>query len=174
MSLPTRTVGDHAAGSGDPLVGTVLAGRYHIEELLGVGGMGRIYRAEQTPLGRKVAIKVRSVKALGNRDNVQAQKRFFLEASILSKLQHANIVTVFDYGQLEGEEEAWYMVMEFLAGETLHRRLRAVGVLRAEEVLPIVRQIARGSARPTATASSTATSSPPTRCSSPTTTAARW
>ncbi len=122
----------------------MLNDRYQIHSVLANGGMGKIYRGEQIPLGRAVAIKVRHIGYVGSKEDPQFQKRFFLEASILSKLQHPNVVTLFDYGRIEKSDNAYFMVMEFLPGETLHRRLRARGVLPATETLALVRQIARG------------------------------
>jgi serine/threonine-protein kinase len=130
---------------GDPLVGTTINGKFEIHAVVATGGMGRIYRGEQVPLGRAVAVKVLHSKYTSSREDPAFQKRFFLEASILSKLQHPNIVTVFDYGRIEGlEEESYFMAMEFLVGETLHRRLRALGALPPPEAIGLVRQIARG------------------------------
>jgi len=129
----------------DPLVGTTINGKFEVHGILANGGMGRIYRGEQVPLGRSVAIKVLHSKYTSSQEDPAFQRRFFLEASILSKLQHPNIVTVFDYGRIEGlEDESYFMAMEFLVGETLHRRLRALGALPPVEAIGLVRQIAKG------------------------------
>jgi serine/threonine-protein kinase len=129
----------------DPLVGTTINGKFEVHGVLANGGMGRIYRGEQVPLGRAVAIKVLHSKYTSSQEDPAFQRRFFLEASILSKLQHPNIVTVFDYGRIEGlEDESYFMAMEFLVGETLHRRLRALGALPSTEAIGLVRQIAKG------------------------------
>ena len=129
----------------DPLVGTVVNGKYRVQSVVATGGMGRIYRAEQLPLGRPVALKVLNPQYTQSNSDDAFQKRFFLEASILSKLQHPNIVTVFDYGQIEDTDpEAYFMAMEFLAGETLHKRLNQVGALPASDAIGLARQLARG------------------------------
>ncbi len=129
----------------DPLVGTVLNGKFQVHAVIANGGMGRIYRGEQIPLGRPVAIKVLHSKYTSSSEDPAFQKRFFLEASILSKLQHPNIVTVFDYGHIEGlDDESYFLAMEYLAGETLHRRLRTLGALPPVEAIGIIRQMARG------------------------------
>ena len=126
-------------------MGTVVNGKFQIHGVIANGGMGRIYRGEQIPLGRPVAIKVLHSKYTSSQEDPAFQKRFFLEASILARLQHPNIVTVFDYGRIEGlEDESYFMAMEFLSGETLHRRLRALGALPPIEAIGLVRQIARG------------------------------
>jgi eukaryotic-like serine/threonine-protein kinase len=133
------------AAADDPLLGMVVNGKYRVESVVATGGMGRIYRAEQLPLGRTVALKVLNPQYTQSNADDAFQKRFFLEASILSKLQHPNIVTVFDYGCIEATDpEAYFMAMEFLAGETLHKRLNKVGALAAPEAIGLARQLARG------------------------------
>ncbi|MDB4930500.1 MAG: protein kinase, partial [Myxococcaceae bacterium] len=129
----------------DPLIGQLVNAKFRILEEVASGGMGKIYRAEQLPLGRVVAVKVLHARFTETSDDPEFQKRFFLEASILSRLQHPNIVTVFDYGSIEGlADEAFFMAMEFLSGETLHKRLKREGPLGAEATVGIVRQIAKG------------------------------
>jgi serine/threonine-protein kinase len=129
----------------DALLGVVLNGKFRIDRIVASGGMGRIYQGEQIPLGRSVAVKVLHSKYTSSQEDPAFQKRFFLEASILSKLQHPNIVTVFDYGRIEGlDDESYFMAMEFLAGETLHRRLKAMGAMSPVEAIGFARQIARG------------------------------
>jgi len=123
----------------------VVNGKYKVRSLIAVGGMGKVYRAEQMPLGRDVALKVLHVEGATSQDDPQFQKRFSREASILAKLQHPNIVTVFDYGQIEGEKTARFFIsMEFLSGETLGRRIETLGGMTAEETIRVARPIARG------------------------------
>ena len=130
----------------DPLIGTLVNGKFRIERAIARGGMGRIYLGTQAPLDRPVAVKV--VKADGaNEEDSQFLKRFLLEASILAKLQHPNVVTLFDYGRIEnapGNHEMYFIAMEYLDGETLSDRLRNNGALAAYETLILFRQIARG------------------------------
>jgi serine/threonine protein kinase len=130
----------------DPLIGTLVNGKFRIERAIARGGMGRIYYGTQAPLDRPVAVKV--VKADGaNEEDSQFLKRFLLEASILAKLQHPNVVTLFDYGRIENapnNQEMYFIAMEFLDGETLSERLRNSGALPAYETLILFRQIARG------------------------------
>ncbi|WP_438017395.1 protein kinase [Sorangium sp. So ce315] len=119
--------------------------KFKIHSLLATGGMGVIYRGEQIALERQVAIKVLTPTNSSNQIDPNFHKRFFLEASILARLQHPNIVTVFDYGRVENmEPERYFMAMEFLEGETLFRRLRKAGRLSAPDAMGIARQIARG------------------------------
>ncbi|WP_437813160.1 serine/threonine protein kinase [Sorangium sp. So ce1078] len=137
--------GASASGESDPLLGKVLNQKFKIHSLLATGGMGVIYRGEQIALERQVAIKVLTPTNSSNQIDPNFHKRFFLEASILARLQHPNIVTVFDYGRVENmEPERYFMAMEFLEGETLFRRLRKAGRLSAPDAMGIARQIARG------------------------------
>ncbi|WP_437317869.1 serine/threonine protein kinase [Sorangium sp. So ce385] len=129
----------------DPLLGKVLNGKFKILSMLATGGMGTIYRGEQIPLGRPVAIKVLIPNQASRQLDPNFHKRFFLEASILARLQHPNIVTVFDYGRIEADDQdRFFMAMEFLEGETLFRRVRRQGRLPPPEAMRIARQIARG------------------------------
>ena len=85
----------------DAMIGATINGRYRVQSVIASGGMGRIYLAEQIPLGRLVALKVLHSRYTAKGDDPAFQKRFFLEASILSRLQHPNIVTLYDYGRIE-------------------------------------------------------------------------
>ncbi|WP_437577343.1 serine/threonine-protein kinase [Sorangium sp. So ce887] len=137
--------GASASGESDPLLGKVLNQKFKVHSLLATGGMGVIYRGEQIALERQVAIKVLTPTNASNQIDPNFHKRFFLEASILARLQHPNIVTVFDYGRVENmEPERYFMAMEFLEGETLFRRLRKTGRLSAPDAMGVARQIARG------------------------------
>jgi serine/threonine-protein kinase len=108
--------------------------------------MGKIYRAEQIALSRSVALKVLHAHAdAADGEDPQFKKRFLREASILARLQHPNIVTVFDYGSIEGLElERYFISMEYLSGETLARRISESGGLPTRDTVRIARQIARG------------------------------
>jgi serine/threonine protein kinase len=128
----------------DPLVGSLVNGKYRVIEAIARGGMGRIYYATQVPLERPVALKV--VQGDGDHEHEsQFLKRFLQEASILAKLQHPNVVTLFDYGKIEGSHiEQYFIAMEFLAGETLQHRFKTRGRLTIPETLILARQIGRG------------------------------
>jgi serine/threonine-protein kinase len=129
----------------DSMLGATLNGRYRVRSVIANGGMGRIYLAEQIPLGRLVAVKVLHGRYTTKGDDPAFQKRFFLEASILSRLQHPNIVTLYDYGRIDGlADESYFMAMEYLGGETLHRRLRMRGALTPGEATALIRSVARG------------------------------
>jgi serine/threonine-protein kinase len=127
-------------GEPDPLIGRVISGRFKIVSVIARGGMGKVYKAEQAPLGRLCALKVLSPKYEGDRDP-EFHKRFFLEASTAAKLSHANTVTIFDYGQ-EGDD-LYYIAMEFIEGRTLHRALREEGPLDEGRTAHIAGQICR-------------------------------
>lgn len=143
MTSPASSRGDFS----DALVGRIVAAKYRVLASIAAGGMGKVYRAEQLPLGRPVALKVLHPKHTDGPDGASLRKRFLREASILSKLQHPNIVTVFDYGNIEADEhggERLFMAMEYLSGETLLQRLIARGRLPWQECADIAKQLARG------------------------------
>jgi serine/threonine-protein kinase len=124
----------------DPLIGRVVNDRYRITSMIARGGMGKVYRAEQAPLGREVALKVLNPNYQGDNDP-EFHKRFFLEASICAKLTHPNTVTIFDYGRTD--DDIYYIAMELLEGRTLHRALRDETTLPPQRVLHIARQVCR-------------------------------
>ena len=131
-------------GTDDPLLGSVINGKYRVERSIARGGMGRIYYATQAPLDRPVALKVVRADTV-DEEQSQFLRRFLLEASILAKLQHPNIVTLFDYGRIENVPvEMYFIAMEYLNGETLNQRLKNVGQLAPLDALVAFRQIARG------------------------------
>jgi serine/threonine protein kinase len=128
------------SGVPDPLIGRSINDRFKIVALIARGGMGKVYRAEQATLGRVCAVKVLNPAYSGEHDP-EFHKRFFLEASIASKLTHPNTVTIFDYGRTD--DEVYYMAMEFLDGITLHRAIREAGSFPEERVAHISRQVCR-------------------------------
>jgi serine/threonine-protein kinase len=130
----------------DRLVGSLVNGRFQIVRRLASGGMGSVYFATQAPLTRPVALKVlHIVRSAFGESQESFRRRFLLEASILSKLQHPNIVVLYDYGQITSMPgEHYFMAMEYLRGETLARRLRRSGRLGVLESLGLARQIGRG------------------------------
>ena len=112
-------------------------GRYEITDLIGAGGMGEIYRARDTSLGRDVAIKVLPEAAAAEEDRL---RRFEQEARAASALNHPNVLDVHDIGTHDG---APYVVTELLEGETLRERLGA-GALPMPEAIGCAMQIADG------------------------------
>ena len=111
-------------------------GTYEIRALIGVGGMGEVYQAHDTKLGRDVAIKVLPEQFACDSDRLA---RFRREAHVLASLNHPNIAAT--YG-LEDSGEIHYLVLEFVAGDTLAQQLAREGPLQIEEALNICRQIA--------------------------------
>src|SRR5262249_14766832 len=115
----------------DPFIGRTIADRYEITSLISIGGMGRVYRANQRSLGREVAIKFVHPHLLGSDVLVQ---RFMMEAQAVSRLNHPHVVSVFDFGQtLEADGGHLFLVMELLMGESL------ATVLLREAPLPFAR-----------------------------------
>ncbi|HSU25426.1 MAG TPA: serine/threonine-protein kinase [Pyrinomonadaceae bacterium] len=123
----------------------LLAGRYFLERRLGRGAMGQVYLARDKKFEtRRVAVKTVRQDVL-NSDNLQegeAIARFEREAQAAASIQHPNTVSVTDFG--ESEEGVFYLVMEYVEGETLHRLLRREGTLPVKRAVNILRQIADG------------------------------
>ncbi|WP_375767691.1 protein kinase [Archangium gephyra] len=128
------------ADIGDPLIGRVLNDKFRIVEALGAGGMGRVYKAVQSPLDRLVALKVLNPQYSEGKDP-GFQKRFFLEAAVTSKLRHPNTVTIIDYGSTD--DGVLYIAMEYLEGQTLAQLLTQHGPLPWMRVMNITQQVAR-------------------------------
>jgi serine/threonine-protein kinase len=119
----------------DPLVGRTLPGGYRVTHLVGVGGMGRVYCAEQVALGRTVAVKVVHPHLA---DEELAVGRFLNEARTASRLSHPNSVAIFDFGRTEQGQP--YLVMEYLRGRDLARVAEDEGPLPIRRVVDILRQ----------------------------------
>ncbi len=122
------------------MIGRVINERFRITGVIARGGMGKVYLAEQAPLGRACALKVLSPDFARGQDP-EFHKRFFLEASLTSKLTHPNTVTIFDYGRTD--DDIYFMAMEHLEGHTLHRAIREAGHFPEERVTHIALQICR-------------------------------
>src|SRR5690349_6009500 len=120
-----------------PLVSGTKLGPYEITGAIGAGGMGEVYRARDTRLGRDVAIKILP-QHLTAKSNVK--QRFEREARAISSLQHPNICTLYDVGH---QNDTDFLVMEFLEGETLADRM-VKGPLAPEQVLKIGIEICEG------------------------------
>jgi serine/threonine-protein kinase len=131
-----------SATAPDPLIGRVVNGRFRILSLVARGGMGKVYKAEQVPLGRVCALKVLNPNYDGDSDP-EFHRRFFLEAATAAKLTHPNTVTVFDYGKADDDDELYYIAMEFIEGKTLHRVLREQGPFSEARTAHVARQICR-------------------------------
>jgi eukaryotic-like serine/threonine-protein kinase len=112
-------------------------GHYRIIEKIGAGGMGEVYRAHDEHLEREVALKVLPIGTLADES---ARKQFRNEALALSKLNHPNIATVFDFDAQEGVD---FLAMELVPGEALNQRLKA-GALKEREFVSLGIQISEG------------------------------
>jgi tetratricopeptide (TPR) repeat protein len=97
------------------VINTIINDRYRIEYELGSGGMGVVYRAHDPVLERDVALKLLSKTKLGT----EGRSRLLREAQLVAKLNHPNIVTVYDYGEVDGSP---FIVMELVEGTTLHEQ----------------------------------------------------
>ena len=126
---------------GDPFVGRTIAGRYLIEELLGSGGMGSVYRARHQIIGRDVALKFLEPSLVKNE---RQRKRFLGEARAANQINHEHIIDITDFG--ETEDGQVYLVMEYLEGCTLSQEIQA-GPLAPRRALRIAIQVALGLAR---------------------------
>ncbi|WP_309318388.1 Stk1 family PASTA domain-containing Ser/Thr kinase [Streptomyces salinarius] len=119
----------------DPLVGQVLDGRYRVEARIAVGGMATVYRAVDTRLDRVLALKVMHPTLATDATFVE---RFIREAKSVARLDHPNVVQVFD----QGAEGAYvYLAMEYIAGCTLRDVLRERGALRPRAALDILEPV---------------------------------
>ncbi|MFJ8145342.1 Stk1 family PASTA domain-containing Ser/Thr kinase [Streptomyces sp. NPDC096048] len=119
----------------DPLVGQVLDGRYRVEARIAVGGMATVYRAVDTRLDRVLALKVMHPTLATDASFVE---RFIREAKSVARLDHPNVVQVFD----QGAEGAYvYLAMEYIAGCTLRDVLRERGALRPRAALDILEPV---------------------------------
>ena len=126
-----------AAETADPLLGTIVGGRYRITHMIGEGGMGRVYVGEQQ-MGtsvRKVAVK--TLLAEYTKDP-EVQPRFMRECGTMSELEHPNTIKVFDYGKTDVGD--LYIAMELLSGQELEKALER-GALQPDRVDHIVGQI---------------------------------
>jgi eukaryotic-like serine/threonine-protein kinase len=120
------------------LTGTVVAGKYRVEQLLGQGGMGSVWAGRHVTLGQLVAIKFVHPKLVGS---AEARRRFDNEAKAAARIKSRHAVAVHDHGVSETGQP--YIVMEYLEGEALERAIRRRGKLPFSEVVQIVAQSAR-------------------------------
>jgi len=119
------------------LLGKVLDGRYRLESLLGYGGMGMVFRATQTTVGRDVAIKTLNAALAAAPTFFERFKR---EAEVASRLKHPNIVTIFDFGRTP--DGLCYIAMELLEGDSLRQMVRKNGAMSLRRAAAVVEQIA--------------------------------
>src|SRR6266849_948112 len=118
--------------------GTMLAERYRIVGLLGKGGMGEVYRADDLKLGQPVALKFLPEHLLSDG---AALARFHREVRVARQVSHRNVCRVYDIGEIEGRH---FLSMEFIKGEELSSLLRRIGRLPSDKAIQIARQICAG------------------------------
>ncbi len=146
MATPSPKAGQAAASRRDPLLGAVIGGQYRIDALLGLGGMGAVYRATQLAVDRPVALKVLRHVGLpiphsGMEGDPQLIERFRREAMATSRLRHPNTVQVIDFGQTE--DGMLFMVLELLEGAPLSAVIAHDAPMDPVRVAGIARQIAK-------------------------------
>ena len=130
---------EHAGIPGDEhnLIGTIFAGRFEIQALLGAGGMGAVYLARHIYMDRPFAVKVIRCSYL---DYPSIEARFQREARLAAELDHPNLIEIFDYGHCERGQS--YLAMEYVPGPTLRDLLTAAGAFAPERALEILSQVA--------------------------------
>ena len=117
------------------LPGTTVAGRYRVVGLLGRGGMGEVYRADDLKLGQQVALKFLPREAAVEADHVE---RLLDEVRMARRVSHPNVCRVFDVGEADGHH---YVSMEYVDGEDLASLLRRIGRLPEDKAVEIARQL---------------------------------
>jgi serine/threonine protein kinase len=125
--------------------GPLMAGRYLLEKRLGRGAMGQVYLArDQNLITRRVAVKTVRPDILSDEDMQEGEAiaRFEREARTAASIRHPNVVDVTDFGK--SPEGVFYLVMEYVQGETLHHLLRREGTLSVNRTLILLRQVAAG------------------------------
>src|SRR5919197_4642137 len=119
------------------VIGTLIGGRYRLEERIGAGGMSTVYRAYDPTLERWVAIKLMHRDISSDPDQLE---RFRREARAVAQLNHPHIVTVIDAGEDDGTP---YIVFEYVEGETLKDRIRRMGRLPVLEAVAYAIEVGR-------------------------------
>ena len=130
-----ETVEAQAQAPSDPLVGTIFDGKYVVDALIGVGGMGKVYRGRNLRTEHSIAIKT-LMPELVNDDSLV--RRFEVEAKAASNLSHPNTIRVYDHGN---EGKLLWMVMELLDGHSLERALATEKVIDQRRLIGLMRQV---------------------------------
>jgi len=125
-----------------PRVGVTLSGRYRLQRLIATGGMGQVWEAVDSRLGRRVAVKVLKQEFSSDPEFLE---RFRAEARIVAMLNHPGIAAVHDYGEtdMDGEGRTAYLVMELVNGEPLNSVLKRTGRLSLRHALDMLEQTGR-------------------------------
>ncbi len=136
---PTDGTALRATDIASSFVGSIIADRYVVTELLGEGGMGKVYLARHVKLPRQAAIKVLHARMVKDADAIA---RFNREAANASRIDHDRVARVFDFG--ETTDGLVYLAMEYIEGRTLKRLLEEDGPMPPVRASRVVRQIAEG------------------------------
>ncbi|WP_328349576.1 serine/threonine protein kinase [Mycobacterium sp. NBC_00419] len=125
-----------------PRVGVTLSGRYRLQRLIATGGMGQVWEAVDSRLGRRVAVKVLKAEYSSDPEFVE---RFRAEARTVAMLNHPGIAAVHDYGEtdMDGEGRTAYLVMELVNGEPLNSVIKRTGRLSLRHALDMLEQTGR-------------------------------
>ncbi|MDA0251900.1 MAG: serine/threonine-protein kinase, partial [Actinomycetota bacterium] len=125
-----------------PRVGVTLSGRYRLQRLIATGGMGQVWEAVDSRLGRRVAVKVLKQEFSSDPEFIE---RFRTEARTVAMLNHPGIAAVHDYGEtdMDGEGRTAYLVMELVNGEPLNSVIKRTGRLSLRHALDMLEQTGR-------------------------------
>ena len=137
-SAPSKTSSFDSIDNARFVPGTILADRYRIVGLLGKGGMGEVYRADDLKLSQPVALKFLPARLLSDG---AALARFHREVRVARQVSHKNVCRVYDIGELDGHH---FLSMEYIKGEELSSLLRRIGRLPADKAIQLARQICAG------------------------------
>src|ERR1044071_9560541 len=123
----------------DPMLGRLLDNRYRLVQKIGEGGMGAIYKAVHTEIGRTCAIKLMTPITTGKED---AFARFKREAKMASRIDNPHAITIYDFGL--AQDGMLFLAMEFIDGKTLSRILKEHRTIPLERAIHITDQISQG------------------------------
>jgi serine/threonine protein kinase/tetratricopeptide (TPR) repeat protein len=135
ISAPTETL---EAAKEELTTGSTFAGRYQIIEELGKGGMGKVYKANDTKINEKIALKLIKPEVAADKKTIE---RFSNELKFARKIRHNNVCQMFDLNEEQGTH---YITMEYVRGEDLKRLIRKMGQLSVGQVIPIAKQVCDG------------------------------
>lgn len=137
LPLPARS-SNGSFDHGRFLPGTVIAERYRIVGMLGKGGMGEVYRADDLELGQSVALKFLPDRLATDPASLD---RFRSEVRLARQVSHPNVCRVYDIGQIDGH---WFLTMEYVDGEDLSLLLRRIGRFSRDRAIEVARQLCLG------------------------------
>lgn len=139
ITPPTESGGNGGSSKSAEMIGTqvgrILGGRYQLDQVIGSGGMGEIYRARRLHIGDTVAVKVLRPDVI---ENEKTRQRFYREARAAAMLHHPNAVVIHDFG--EDTDGTAYIVMELLTGSSLRKTLIDEGMVNPKRAYGIIKQ----------------------------------